>query len=778
MPRLFAFLHVRCFSYIPYRQASRSQQTPKGASFLHALNFSDFWRETRDGSVYMWRTARGKEAEFEARRRTHFERAMGKSRTLAGVKKDLPPEPHPEGDIESDGEDFLAANSRFLANPKERRSVERAPERKSKRDGAEYAATSLLIPTYGDEEMALPPDQEARGQRSWWSRVYGRLSGDDRAQEEHIRHSGKAHRRDTSIIIDLPLASKGQERIRAHALRAVDLDEPPPTSLLGRRQKSGHARGIDGLPSEKQPFLDWDPAITQPPRLPDQSIRLSEKPVGENILAASETRSRSPVEKKELHQRDDSLLGRIFARSSEHSHHEPEHDKPAFKLPSLFLRKQDVAGAVKGWDLFASKALPAEPVPSKPSPIPGAVVMDAETVDIPTIPSPSPSPPRVLPNIHKVMPIQPPIVPQTPAQPTPVLHPTLSYARRPSLLIADEAGMLPALDMKPPEGRTQSWVKATHKHIKPSVVNPMISPTNPPPPPSQPNVPRRNERPNRTEGPPLSGSMRQRGYYPTRGPRKPAKVVMPTPLSPARYPGSEAVVPHPSIEGPLHSSSMRHALPPGAGYGPSLVLAQGPPLPNPYAYEEPPMPLHIEPYQMYTQNWSRPAPVVRPVERYSRLPQREQPLQRSSKRSPSPFGIQAAVSDAESLPRHPGARQQTARRRRESQPLPSAPGEQSSAAPPRRANRRRSEPLQSSYHADMSNSPTLSAANLLNSSNPTSPLSAHGDSRYPRPTNYFAPTHQSTNPYLTTIMNDAIAPVIVVPNVPEPTSPARRLKRR
>ncbi|KIM33900.1 hypothetical protein M408DRAFT_55162, partial [Serendipita vermifera MAFF 305830] len=86
---LFAFLHVKCFSYVPYRQPLRSQQTPKGASFRHALNFSDFWRETRDGSVYMWRTARGKEAEFEARRRTHFERAMGKSRTLAtGVKKD------------------------------------------------------------------------------------------------------------------------------------------------------------------------------------------------------------------------------------------------------------------------------------------------------------------------------------------------------------------------------------------------------------------------------------------------------------------------------------------------------------------------------------------------------------------------------------------------------------------------------------------------------------------------------------------------------------------
>ena len=721
----------------------------------------------------MWRTARGKEAEFEARRRTHFERAMGKSRTLAvGIKKDLPPAPHPDGDEESDGDDdFLVANPRLLVDTKERRSLEKGAEKRPKTDGVGYATKSVLLPMHADEEMALPPEQVARGQRSWLSRVYGRLSGDDQITEDNTGRGsgGTKHASNGPIDIALPLASNGKGRIQTHARRPVDLDEPPPPSLLGRRQRSGHA----GLPSEKLPFLDWDPASTQPPRIPGETIRLSEKLHGDDLTA----RQTAQVEEKmDLHRRDDSLLGRIFARSSEHSHHETEPDKPALKLPSLFLRKQDIAGAVKGWDLFGSKSLPAEPVQPQPSSIPVPVVATIEPADIPSIPSPSPSPPRVIPPSNNKA--TPPI-PSAPAQPTPVLHPTLSYARRPSLLIADEAGTLPPLEPKPtrvqPEERTQSWVMATHKHIKPTAGNERVNPLSPP----QSN--RANDgRPKGTEGPPLSGSMRHRGYYPTRGPRKPSKVIMPTPLSPARYPGGEGAI--------AQSNPIRHALPPGAGYGPPPQPAHIPMLVNPYVYEDPPMPSHVEPYQMYTQNWARPAPVVQPAERYSRLPQREQnphqqqqQQQRSNKRSPSPFGIQAASSDAESLPRHPGVRQQTARRRRESQPLPAVPSKriESSAAPAQaRASRRRSEPLQSSYNADMSSSPSLSAANLLNSSNPTSPLSAHGDSRYPRPTNYFDASN-STNPYFTTLMNDAIAPVIVVPSLPtSPVSPSHRLKRR
>jgi hypothetical protein len=688
-------------------------------------------------------------------------------------------------DSDGEGDDLLVPSSKLLGNAPHR-SVDRPPEKRSKIGGVGYVTKSALLPTHADEEIAMPLG--ANQQRSWWSRVYGRLSGDDQIPEENVGR----HPEHSRINVALPLGpTKG--RVRDHAMGPVDLGEPPPPSLLGkskkRRQKSGNAQDYEGLPNEKRPFLDWDPTHTQPPRVPDQALRLSPNSLLDRSPPVSGDPS-EPSKKLKLHQRGDSLLGRIFTQSSEHSTHEAEHaDKPGFGLPSLFQRKQDIASEVKGWNIFSPMALPVKPVESLPTAAPAPVTSPTRVVEqaeLPSIPSPSPSPPRV-PNVYQAVlnhVPQTPASPPSPAQPTPIPHQSLSYARRPSLLIADEAGILPPLDLKPdrpqPEDRTQSWVKATHKHIKSLVALPP-----PPPPPRHSQFgrmggPAGGGRP--TAGPPLSGSQRHRGYYPTRGPRKPNRIVMPTPLSPARFPGGEAVVARAS-----------HALPPGAGYGVPPITGYGVPPPpihlpllvNPCVYAEP---AAIEPYEMYTtQNWvaraDPPVPAPPPSPGRSRTAQRDQGLGQQSqrrKRSPSPFGIQAPTFDAESLPRHPALRQQTARRRRESHPLPETPAVEQSVAQSRgarRATRRRSEPLQSSYNADMSSSPSLSAGNLLNSSTPASSLSAHGDSRYPRRSNHFDPPNL-TDPYLTTIMNDAIAPVISASSLPTPSAPARRIKRR
>lgn len=768
---LFAFLHVRCFSYIPYRKDDRTQMTLKGPSLAHALNFGDFWRETRDGAIYMWRKMRGKEAELEARRRTHFERAMGKSRTVTEPKKG-PVEPHGARGDESDEED-MEIPSRLLLGTREEQPWTLENEKASVKRREKFDGKQSLLPVYLDEGRGHEPRQH-----SWWTRMYGRLSTED-------PESLPSQRRQASGgPSNIPIHSFNA-RIREHALRVVDLDDPPPPSLLGRGhkrgRKSGHADSDD--PSgEKQPFVSWNPSVTLPPRPSDKGIILEEH--SPKALPVQSNVGKEKM-KPNGHEKEDSMLGRIFAHTPEQSVDERTTDKEKQRhgLPSLFQRKEDIANMVKGWSLPILKSpADAPPVPAKEE-------------DIPSIPSLSPSPPA-RPKSNGLLDVlartSPPV--PTPAQPVPVLHDSLSRARRPGVLIADEAGVSPPAELinvqRWPRGRVEKWVEGTRKQLDPPHVAP---------PPNQ----RLSHRPVQSMGsmPPPVDSMRYRSYG-AKGPKKPAKIILPTPLSPARWPGGPQQ-PNPYV--PREPPSMSR-LPPGAAYGPN------PPYGQEFGFQRPPSPSQFygtaQPLVSRSRNMAPNLPTTyqfNPYEQFGppgfEAPTRQDPNERPSRgrrreqrqvapqvassrpRSQSPFGIIPAQSEAESLPRHPALRQQTARRRRESQPPPETPPQVAQTGKQTRSKRprRRSDPLQSSYNADKSSSPPISPAMLLNSATAaTSPTSPLGDSRYPRATsreNYFDP-YDTVSPYLTTIMNDPIPPPAPVSTVSGPTSPARRTKRR
>lgn len=789
---LFAFLHVRCFSYIPYRKDNRSQMTPKGKALAHALDFRDFWWETRDGLVYMWRKMRGKEAELEARRRTHFERAIGKSRIVTETKKG-PVEPHGAANDDSDEGDVEFSSSFLLGTREEQPWIlEKEKAAKKKRERNNLDGKPNFLPDFLDEERGHEPRQ-----RSWWSRMYGRLSTEDAELEPPLPPQ---KRQPSGGPSNIPIRAS-RSHVKEYALRPVNLDEPPPSSLLARGKRSGH-RESDDPSNEKQPFLNWSPSVTLLPRSTDKGLRVDQ------ITSPSDQPHAGELgEKSGRLERGDSLLGRIFAHTPEHSADEgtTEQEKKHHGLPSLFQKKHEIASSVKGWGIPSSKSSPTPP------PVP------VKEEDILSIPSLSPSPPgRANPTqlINILNRTSPPV--PTPAQPVPVLHDSLSRARRPGVLIADEAGISPPRDLiqvppppqlqPQPKPRIEQWIESTSKRLE----NPPIPPLSMRP---------SNHRPMDSYGgmPPPVNSMRDRSYAP-RGPKRPAKIVLPTPLSPARWPGGP---PQQSMTMPL-GAPMPNAyqppmsrLPPGASHGPAPVQnwELGFKLPSQlYATvsksrgpaPRPPDTYQFNPYEQFgAPAFEAPRPPVsnerssRTQRREQRQPVRQEPVSgaevKSSRRSRerSPFGITPPVSDAESLPRHPAMRQQTARTRRQSQPLPTIPP---GAAPPVKPKpgpagakrpRRRSEPLRASYNADMSSSPPLSPALLTSPTSPTSPL---GDTRYPRATSreaYFD-EYDTVSPYLTTIMNDAIhpPPTTTVGGGENASiasgsaSPARRTKRR
>ncbi|KAG8816887.1 hypothetical protein FRC19_011742 [Serendipita sp. 401] len=620
---LFAFLHVRCFSYLPYRKEDRNQQTPKGRAFLNVLDFRDFWRETRDGIVYMWRKARGKEAEFEARRRTHFERAMGKTRHIPDIKKELPPAPHGLDDLDDSEEDMPLAPSKLMAGAKVSPLRTQSPRDEARKSKQKAKDKARLLDLRHDEELAI--SGHAPRQRSWWDRVYGRVSIDD-PDEEH-NHARGARGQGKEATSQLPLHSRKSD-IRAYAMRPVDLDEPPPPSLFGRRQKYVQGSG-DHTPAEKKPFLDWGPTNTQPPRLPDEEDSLNEKAIRNPAHDEPSTDPRN-------HDRDDGLFGRFFSRSRESSTHNDE--TRAVNLPSLFQRRQDVVGAVKA----------------------------------------------------------------------------------------------------------------------------------------------------------------------TRGPR-PQKLVMPTPLSPARYPPGAAAPFQPMVS--MNNSYLNHsrakpvelvpALPPGAGYGPPV----GVPMPDSFGRRpQPPTTIASCANQSTFNPYENSVPIDPSISIATehRARQSRQTRQRNQRmdsapiagsggnprksRSSSPFGIEAASSDSESLPRHPALRQHTARRRRRSQPLPEVPAsertsDKASPIPLEPTMTIGPEPVQRGF---VLSSPSTSAANLPSPSLLSPALTTNGDTRYPQGTsrsNYFD-SYDTVGPYLTNIMDDAPSQGLPVDSSTKATSTRRATTRR
>ncbi|EMD33408.1 hypothetical protein CERSUDRAFT_56898 [Gelatoporia subvermispora B] len=81
---VFAFVHIRAFTYKPYASPRR---TPRWRSLAHAFNFGETLRELATGTRYMLNRARGRETDVCARREAVLENVFGRSRLdVAGCR--------------------------------------------------------------------------------------------------------------------------------------------------------------------------------------------------------------------------------------------------------------------------------------------------------------------------------------------------------------------------------------------------------------------------------------------------------------------------------------------------------------------------------------------------------------------------------------------------------------------------------------------------------------------------------------------------------------------
>jgi hypothetical protein len=76
---IFAFVHIKAFSYKPYRLTPNAKRTPRLRSFAHAMDFRETFRELYASLVYMCRRMRGVETDSLARRMAVLEHAFDKN---------------------------------------------------------------------------------------------------------------------------------------------------------------------------------------------------------------------------------------------------------------------------------------------------------------------------------------------------------------------------------------------------------------------------------------------------------------------------------------------------------------------------------------------------------------------------------------------------------------------------------------------------------------------------------------------------------------------------
>ncbi|THH16253.1 hypothetical protein EW146_g4362 [Bondarzewia mesenterica] len=223
---IFAFIHIRAFSYKPYRpRTPDAQRTPRLRALGHAMDFRETFRELKAGCIYVWHRTRGIETDTRARRERALEGAFGKSRTQLWRKQEKGEAGgQVEVDVEVDRVMMIEGERQWLGIGndyghgliKRDRSdgLEEQIEKELSRRG--YAGLE-----YPQEVEAEASEGHVRGRRSWWRSIYDRVSQSNPDQDE-------------GRFTPLPKREKrpSWHSTREDDYRALMYEDPPPPSII------------------------------------------------------------------------------------------------------------------------------------------------------------------------------------------------------------------------------------------------------------------------------------------------------------------------------------------------------------------------------------------------------------------------------------------------------------------------------------------------------------------------------------------------------------------
>ncbi|KAJ6602161.1 organic solute transporter Ostalpha-domain-containing protein [Mycena sp. CBHHK59/15] len=342
---LFAFLHLRAFSYRPYRpyhdprsKAPPPTQTPRWRSLGHALDFRETFREIYVGWVYIWDKMHGREPtpDMGARRIAHYESAFGRPRPSNMAASKLL-----GGNVQNEAnmaeKELSAPSGTQLERREDRQWLGLVGyDRREKSEGLEVQIEKELarrgygshIPGRGHIGPAHTDDTpNHKPQRSWWRSVYSRVSQSDPDPEDEQRLRSQLSKRKKSKS-RIPGSQDMDANRRLLVEYDYNFDDPPPQPIVPshRSRRSDQQQRI----IHQEEHLDTlAPLSVFTAHRSSHQIRQQKPRSSSNPIPSHPT---LPVDLNPLMSysqplgRSDSLLGRVFppsasnASSVDHAH--------------------------------------------------------------------------------------------------------------------------------------------------------------------------------------------------------------------------------------------------------------------------------------------------------------------------------------------------------------------------------------------------------------------------------------------------------------------------
>ncbi|KAJ6558437.1 organic solute transporter Ostalpha-domain-containing protein [Mycena vulgaris] len=361
---MFAFLHLRAFSYKPYRpfhdpksKTPLPTPTPRLRSLGHVLDFRETFREIRAGWIYILDRMRGREPtpDIGARRNAHYESAFGRPRP-SNLPSGKGLREHGQNDVEKG----LLSPSGIQLEPREDTPWLGLAgySRREKSEGLEVQIEKELerrgygshIPGRGHIGPAHEVDDGLPGhktQRSWWRSVYSRVSQSGPEPEDEQRLTSQPSRQKKSKHKSRAPGSRDVDADRRLLVEYdYDFDDPPPQPVLNSHRSRQKDRQQRRAPQEEHldtlAPLSVFTAHRSSHQVRQQQHRSSSNPTPSFSVNPIPPTSRSqplpaPMSfSKTPLARSDSLLGRVFPPSASNATSIDNHGSDSGRsLPSV-----------------------------------------------------------------------------------------------------------------------------------------------------------------------------------------------------------------------------------------------------------------------------------------------------------------------------------------------------------------------------------------------------------------------------------------------------------
>ncbi|KIP11275.1 hypothetical protein PHLGIDRAFT_124932 [Phlebiopsis gigantea 11061_1 CR5-6] len=329
---LFALLHIKAFSYKPYRTSP--YPTNRWRAFLHAFNFVETLRELRSGTVYMFRRMRGREVDMMARRQAALEGVFGQSRIqiqssrVGPIVKKKPVMKEKEvlainvavEETVHIGEERqwlgIGDNYAYGLGYHTRRAREKSDElgEQINKELVTVGYPRRDPPNGGAGYTPIPPTESTRDtaqnsrRQSWWRDVYRRLPVSQTPVTKQAPHVEPP----SFIAEKLPLHKNHPSRVfsetkakSSQSTRQYHYDDPPPPSVIRSYRESKSKKSNGGNVAQATVVQSDEPLISNtlqpsPQRLPAGLASTSQPPTPSSNYS-------------------DSFLGRAFVTHSDAS---------------------------------------------------------------------------------------------------------------------------------------------------------------------------------------------------------------------------------------------------------------------------------------------------------------------------------------------------------------------------------------------------------------------------------------------------------------------------